>query len=159
MKEERFSFEIETGTDTMLSVQIQKSKEYSNSEVVRVRNEAILLMSQYIGLDEDGVMVTSLTEEQLDNFIGKLAVLRVELKRRNKELKKQLENSSTRGHVIVEAERLADEYNNQMLKKIIGYYSNLSDDEIKKDFEDGKYDSILSPNAYRKLQTYVNNKR
>ena len=61
MKEERFSFEIETGTDTMLSVQIQKSKEYSNSEVVRVRNEAILLMSQYIGLDEDGVMVTSLT--------------------------------------------------------------------------------------------------
>ena len=75
----------------MLSVQIQKSKEYSNSEVVRVRNEAILLMSQYIGLDEDGVMVTSLTEEQLDNFIGKLAVLRVELKRRNKELKKQLE--------------------------------------------------------------------
>lgn len=76
----------------MLSVQIQKSKEYSNSEVVRVRNEAILLMSQYIGLDEDGVMVTSLTEEQLDNFIGKLAVLRVELKRRNKELKKQLED-------------------------------------------------------------------
>ena len=92
MKEERFSFEIETGTDTMLSVQIQKSKEYSNSEVVRVRNEAILLMSQYIGLDEDGVMVTSLTEEQLDNFIGTLAVLRVELKRRNKELKKQLED-------------------------------------------------------------------
>ena len=92
MKEERFSFEIETGTDTMLSVQIQKSKEYSNSEVVRVRNEAILLMSQYIGLDEDGVMVTSLTEEQLDNSIGKLAVLRVELKRRNKELKKQLED-------------------------------------------------------------------
>ena len=76
----------------MLSVQIQKSKEYSNSEVVRVRNEAILLMSQYIGLDEDGVMVTSLTEEQPDNFIGKLAVLRVELKRRNKELKKQLED-------------------------------------------------------------------
>lgn len=92
MKEERFSFEIETGTDTMLSVQIQKSKTYSNSEVVGVRNEAILLMSEYIGLDDDGVMVTTLTEEQLDNFIGKLAVLRVELGRRNKELKKQLED-------------------------------------------------------------------
>lgn len=76
----------------MLSVQIQKAKTYSNSEVVGVRNEAILLMSEYIGLDDDGVMVTTLTEEQLDNFIGKLAVLRVELGRRNKELKKQLED-------------------------------------------------------------------
>lgn len=98
-------------------------------------------------------------KSERDNANEKVVKYNNSLAEKLGELKKQLENSSTRGHVIVEAERLADEYNNQMLKKIIGYYSNLSDDEIKKDFEDGKYDGILSPNAYKKLQTYVNNKR
>lgn len=102
--------------------------------------------------------LTKLKSER-DNANEKVIKYNNSLAEKLGELKKQLENSSTRGHVIVEAERLADEYNNQMLKKIIGYYSNLSDDEIKKDFEDGKYDGILSPDAYRKLQTYVNNKR
>ena len=102
--------------------------------------------------------LTELKSER-DNANEKVVKYNNSLAEKLGELKKQLENSSTRGHVIVEAERLADEYNNQMLKKIIGYYSNLSDDEIKKDFEDGKYDGILSPDAYRKLQTYVNNKR
>lgn len=102
--------------------------------------------------------LTELKSER-DNANEKVIKYNNSLAEKLGELKKQLENSSTRGHVIVEAERLADEYNNQMLKKIIGYYSNLSDDEIKKDFEDGKYDGILSPDAYRKLQTYVNNKR
>lgn len=102
--------------------------------------------------------LTELKSER-DNANEKVIKYNNSLAEKLGELKKQLEKSSTRGHVIVEAERLADEYNNQMLKKIIGYYSNLSDDEIKKDFEDGKYDGILSPDAYRKLQTYVNNKR
>lgn len=75
------------------------------------------------------------------------------------ELKKQLEKSSTRGHVIREAEALAEEYNNQMLKKIINYYSGLSADEIKEDFENGLYDSILSPATYKKLKTYVDVKK
>ena len=71
------------------------------------------------------------------------------------ELKKQLEKSTVRGHIVREAETLAQEYNDQMLKKIIAYYSDLSEAEVKEDFENGNYDSILSPVAYKKLKTYV----
>jgi len=71
------------------------------------------------------------------------------------EYRNLLEKSDTRSYIIRDAKNQSNDYYNQMIKKIVDYYSGLSEDEIKKDFENGRYDELLSPAAYKKLKTFI----
>ena len=81
-----------------------------------------------------------------------------ELKGKLASFRKQLESSDTKKQLISEAENQSKAYYDQMLKKIIAYYSDMPADEIKDDFENGDYASLLSPAAYKKLKTYIESK-
>lgn len=81
-----------------------------------------------------------------------------ELKGKLASFRKQLESSDTKKQLISEAENQSKAYYDQMLKKIIAYYSDMSADEIKDDFENGDYASLLSPAAYKKVKTYIESK-
>jgi len=80
-----------------------------------------------------------------------------ELKSKLASFRKQLE-SSDKKYLITEAENQSKSYYDTMLKKIIEYYSDMSADEIKDDFENCDYASLLSPGAYKKLKTYIESK-
>lgn len=81
-----------------------------------------------------------------------------ELKGKLASFRKQLESSDTKKNLISEAENQSKAYYDQMLKKIISYYSDMPVDEIKDDFENSDYSSLLSPGAYKKLKTYIESK-
>lgn len=71
------------------------------------------------------------------------------------DFRRKIENSGDPEMIVENARAQRDAYYDEMLKKIVAYYSKLDSDSVEKDFETGGYDSIFSPETYKKLKTYV----
>lgn len=71
------------------------------------------------------------------------------------DFRRKIENSGDPEMIVENARAQSDAYYDEMLKKIVAYYSKLDSDSVAKDFETGGYDSIFSPETYKKLKTYV----
>lgn len=71
------------------------------------------------------------------------------------DFRRKIENSGDPEMIVENARAQSDAYYDEMLKKIVAYYSKLDSDSVVKDFETGGYDSIFSPETYKKLKTYV----
>ena len=71
------------------------------------------------------------------------------------DFRRKIENSGDPEMIVENARAQSDAYYDEMLKKIVAYYSKLDSDSVAKDFETGGYDSIFPPETYKKLKTYV----
>ena len=71
------------------------------------------------------------------------------------DFRRKIENSGDPEMIVENARAQSDAYYDEMLKKIVAYYSKLDSDSVAKDFETGGYDSIFSPETYKKLKIYV----
>lgn len=71
------------------------------------------------------------------------------------DFRRKIENSGDPEMIVENARAQSDAYYDEMLKKIVAYYSKLDSDSVAKDFETGGYDSIFSPETYKKLKTYI----
>ena len=75
------------------------------------------------------------------------------------DFRRKLENGGDPGMIVENARAQRDAYYEEMLKKIVDYYSKLDSAAVAKDFAAGGYDSIFSPETYKKLKTYVASRR
>ena len=75
------------------------------------------------------------------------------------DFRRKIENSGDPGMIVENARAQSDAYYDEMLKKIVAYYSKLDSESVAKDFETGGYDSIFSPETYKKLKTYVSSRK
>ena len=82
--EETKIINVETGTDTHMTLQITKFKTLMLDKVINENWELV------IGLSSDGIQFTSLNVKQIDSFIKKLSDAKAEIERRNKVLKQQI---------------------------------------------------------------------
>ena len=82
--EETKIINVETGTDTRMTLQITKFKTLMLDKVINENWELV------IGLSSDGIQFTSLNVKQIDSFIKKLSDAKAEIERRNKVLKQQI---------------------------------------------------------------------
>lgn len=83
--EETKIINVETGTDTHMTLQITKFKTLMLDKVINENWELV------IGLSSDGIQFTSLNVKQIDSFIKKLSDAKAEIERRNKVLKQQIQ--------------------------------------------------------------------
>lgn len=78
---------VQTNSDTLMSLQISKSKTYGcNNKLVSQEWEMSIVLNQELGLDDDGCLVTTLKAEQIDKLIGQLVCAKAEIENKNKGL-------------------------------------------------------------------------
>ena len=78
---------VQTNSDTLMSLQISKSKIYGcNNKLVSQEWEMSIVLNQELGLDDDGCLVTTLIAEQIDKLIGQLVCAKAEIEIKNKSL-------------------------------------------------------------------------
>ena len=64
---------VQTNSDTLMSLQISKSKTYGcNNKLVSQEWEMSIVLNQELGLDDDGCLVTTLKAEQIDKKKNKI---------------------------------------------------------------------------------------
>ena len=95
---------VQTNSDTLMSLQISKSKTYGcNNKLVSQEWEMSIVLNQELGLDDDGCLVTTLKAEQIDKLIGQLVCAKAEIENKNKSLQLKKIEDYERGSIIKEA--------------------------------------------------------
>ena len=77
---------VETCSDQQMSLQVHEV-EVTRADLVAYKENALyVVIEQYIGLDDDGLLAVRLSPSQISKLIGKLLIAKAEIETKHKDL-------------------------------------------------------------------------